>query len=57
MAGTADEGWDDDHGTAVAGPDYLDDVAKSDPDFERSVRALQHELTVLKAIAEVDCPR
>ncbi len=34
MAGTADEGWDDDHGTAVAGPDYLDDVAKSDPDFE-----------------------
>jgi hypothetical protein len=29
----------------------------SDADFERSVRALQHELTVLKAIAEVDCPR
>jgi hypothetical protein len=29
----------------------------SDPDFGKSVRALRHELTVLKAIAEVDCPR
>jgi hypothetical protein len=29
----------------------------SDPEFARSVQALQHELTVLKAIAEVDCPR
>jgi hypothetical protein len=28
----------------------------SDEDFLRSVRALEHELTVLKAIAEVDCP-
>jgi hypothetical protein len=29
----------------------------SDAEFQRSIRALEHELTVLKAIAEVDCPR
>jgi hypothetical protein len=28
-----------------------------DEDFARSVQALVHELTVLKALLEVDCPR
>ena len=31
-------------------------AAMSDEDFRRSVRALEHELSVLKALAEVDCP-